>query len=342
MNNTIRENKNFDWFWKMLLGASVNLVAQGLRKKTNKKNILTTAGVGALAGLTEHWTSNNVNNGRGFASGISAGTMAGAVLGIGNALVTNTNVLDESIKFSSICAITDGMLRGIKTATAKEEKNVLDQVFDWYINNTMQVRAKSKIYVWLDKKYCTNVDNLKKLIQKAFDNTIFAIGYSLEFTDALVYPTIGYDISVCLTNAAQLSKQVNYHYVDNFGTQYGACPSDGYHPIWVTPFEEQQYIIPYCVMHEIGHRIIKFSYLFFVSNKYQADIRKYKNFDHEYVENERRGHTLMEYGNLVIGNLKKEKSLDDIIARGYLNINDETLNKVILVFLYFKHLECQK
>ena len=119
MNNTIRENKNFDWFWKMLLGASVNLVAQGLRKKTNKKNILTTAGVGALAGLTEHWTSNNVNNGRGFASGISAGTMAGAVLGIGNALVTNTNVLDESIKFSSICAITDGMWTAFTSALTR-------------------------------------------------------------------------------------------------------------------------------------------------------------------------------------------------------------------------------
>ena len=42
------KNNNYDWLWKMFLGASFNLYVQNRRKKLNKKNAWATAGVGAL------------------------------------------------------------------------------------------------------------------------------------------------------------------------------------------------------------------------------------------------------------------------------------------------------
>ncbi|MBQ5540317.1 MAG: hypothetical protein IIU03_08800 [Bacteroidales bacterium] len=358
------KNNNYDWLWKMFLGASFNLYVQNRRKKLNKKNAWATAGVGALAGLTEDFVSKNVRKGYGFLSGVSSGGVAGSVLGIGNALITDDDILDEGIKFAGSYAAVDGIFRGFKAITMKSQdeespftllrnsnvdtnatfvnngKSVSEQVYEWYNQNRISVKSKSKIYIWLDKEYCKNVEKLRQQILLAFENTIFKAGYSIVFCDKIIYPTDGYDICVCLTNAAKLSNLVNYRYIDDCGsTQYGVCPNGAY-PIWVTPFEELQYILPYCIMHEIGHRIIKFSHAFFAYHNLEKDkIRKYEYFDHDYIKDEKKGYSLMEAGNLVIGNLKSEKSLNAIIDKGYLNINDGYLNKVIITFLLFKSVE---
>ncbi len=39
MNN---KSNDYSWLWKMLLGASINVAAQGMRKKLNNKNVLAT------------------------------------------------------------------------------------------------------------------------------------------------------------------------------------------------------------------------------------------------------------------------------------------------------------
>lgn len=120
----MEKNENdYSWLWKMLLGAAVNVAVQKfVRKKAqNNSQIIATAGIGALAGLAEDLVSENINDGYGFLSGLSAGSTAGAVLGIGNAIVNNDDILAESLKFAGGIAAIDGSLRGLSKPISKRK-----------------------------------------------------------------------------------------------------------------------------------------------------------------------------------------------------------------------------
>lgn len=83
---------------KISLGMVANIALQGARHKiTDTKSFLQSALVGGFGAYVDDVLDTSNPNSKGFQKGLTCGTVSGLVIGVGNALINNENVLTHGL-----------------------------------------------------------------------------------------------------------------------------------------------------------------------------------------------------------------------------------------------------